>query len=131
MKKLISVLLFAIFILASIINVSAQKRQHPNKHRTSAKKVRVYKQSIYRPHRRVKVFHPHWNPIFSYQRRWVYFPRYNIYWDNWRNKYVYLNNNVWITQAAVPQIILNVNLEKEEHQELGEDKDDIDEIYMK
>lgn len=130
MKKLISILLFVAFLFGSNSTAFAQKRPHQNKHRSPGKKVVVYKHSRYRPHRRVKVFHPRWNPNFAYHRRWIYFPKYNIYWDNWRNQYVYMNNNVWIMQASAPPIIMNINLDKEEHQEMGEDTDDIDEIYL-
>ena len=131
MKKIASLLVLTVFLLSLNFDAVAQNRNHQKKHRSAGKRVVVYKHSRYRPHRRVKVFHPYWNPGFAYKRRWIFFPKYNIYWDNWRNQYVFLNNNVWVMQAATPPVIMNINLDKEEHQELSEDKDDIDEIYRK
>ncbi len=131
MKKIIVPILILSFLIFIQSRLYAQKINHPKKHGAKYKHVVVYKQSRYRPHKRIKVFHPYWNPNFSYHRRWVYFPKYNLYWDNWRNKYVFLNNNVWIMQAAAPPIIMNINLDQEEHRELGADNDDVDEIYLK
>ena len=131
MKKIIVPILILSFLIFIQSRLYAQKRNHPKKHGVHHKNVVVYKHSRYRPHKRFKVFHPYWNPKFSYHRRWVYFPKYNLYWDNWRNQYVFLNNNVWIMQAAAPPIIMNINLDQEEQRELGADNDDVDEIYLK
>ncbi len=91
-------------------------------------KVVVVKRSPYRP-AKVVVYHPYWRPAYTYHRRWVFFPKYNIYWDNWRNHYVFLNGTVWVSQPAPPPVIVNVNLADEPNQELGEDKDDVDDVY--
>lgn len=101
-------------------------RGHGGKHN---EKVVVVKRSPYRP-AKVVVYHPYWRPAYTYHRRWVYFPKYNIYWDNWRNHYVYLNGAVWMSQPTPPSIIVNINLADEPHQELPEDRDDIDEVYV-
>ncbi|MEO6303554.1 MAG: hypothetical protein ABIP51_10300, partial [Bacteroidia bacterium] len=73
---------------------------------------------------------PHWRPNYAYNRRWVFFPKYNLYWDNWRNHYVYLNGVVWVSQPTPPPVIVNVNLADEPNQELSEDKDDVDDVYQ-
>jgi hypothetical protein len=115
--------------LAMSSKVAAQKKghHHPHKHHR-AKKAVVVKRSAYRP-AKVVVFHPVWRPKHAYYRRWVFFPKYNLYWDNWRNHYVFLNGPVWVSQAAAPPIIVNVNLENEKSKELKEEEDDVDDIY--
>lgn len=91
-------------------------------------KVVVVKRSAYRPHR-VVVYHPHWRPAYTCNRRWVYFPRQNFYWDNWRNHYVFWNGTIWLSQPNPPAAIVNVNLANEPTKELKEDDDDLDDIY--
>src|SRR4051812_5121149 len=88
----------------------------------------VVKRSVYRPHN-VVVYKPYWRPNYAYHRRWVFFPRYNLYWDNWRNHYVFWNGAVWVSQPTAPPVIVNVNLDKEKNTELKEDEDDIDDVY--
>ncbi|MBC7696600.1 MAG: hypothetical protein H7141_14280 [Burkholderiales bacterium] len=84
--------------------------------------------SVYRP-ANIVVFHPHWHPAYSYNRRWVYFPRYNFYWDNWRQGYYYMNGPAWVFKTTPPPVVINVNLEKEKNYELKEDEDDLDDVY--
>lgn len=100
---------------------------HGHKHGGPGKVV-VVKRSNYRP-KKVVVFHPGWHPNHSYNRRWVYFPKHNIYWDNWRNHYVFYNGAAWVSQPTAPPVIVNVNLEKEKHYELKDKEDDDDDIY--
>lgn len=88
---------------------------------------RVYR-SPYRPNR-VVVYPPVWNPGYTCYRRWVFFPRYNLYWDNWRGMYVYPSGNVWISNPMLPPALININIQNEQHYELQENADDIDEIY--
>lgn len=102
--------------------------QHRGKgHRHPHKRV-VVKRSNHRP-AKVVVFRPHWRPAYAYHRRWVYFPRRNFYWDNWRNHYVFWSGGVWVSQAAAPPALVNVNLEKEKQRELAEENDDVDDVY--
>lgn len=89
---------------------------------------RLIVRSSYRPVR-IDVYHPHWRPNYGYHRRWVYFPRYNFYWDNWRQGYYYRNGTVWIFNATPPPVVINVNLDKEINYELKEEDDDIDDVY--
>ena len=84
--------------------------------------------SVYRPSKMV-VYHPHWHPEHSYNRRWVYFPRYNFYWDNWRQGYYYMNGPAWVFKTSPPPAVININLEKEKNYELKEDDDDFDDVY--
>lgn len=88
----------------------------------------IVKRSIYRPVN-VYVYHPFWRPKYSYYRRWIFFPKYNLYWDNWRNNYVFWNGTIWLSQPTPPPVIVNVNLQNEKHQELKEDEDDVDDVY--
>lgn len=89
---------------------------------------RVIVRSVYRPNK-IIVYHPYWGMKRNFNRRWVYFPRYNFYWDNWRNCYVYRNGNVWITNTVPPSTIVNININNEKHYELKEQDDDVDDVY--
>ena len=89
---------------------------------------KVVVRSHYRPKKMI-VFHPVWGPKRSYNRRWVYFPRHNFYWDNWRQVYVYRSGNVWIYKPTPPPVVVNINIESEKHYELKENEDDIDDVY--
>lgn len=89
---------------------------------------RVVARSHYRP-AKIVVYHPHWRPAYEYHRRWVYFPRHNFYWDNWRQGYYYMNGQTWVFNVSPPPVIVNVNLEKEKNYELKEDEDDVDDVY--
>ena len=42
---------------------------------------------------------------------------------------MFWNGTVWISQAAVPATLANVDMEKEKTVELKEDEDDVDDIY--
>lgn len=88
----------------------------------------VIHRSVYRP-RVVVVHHPLWAPNRGYNRRWVYFPRYNFYWDNWRNVYVYRNETIWITNPSLPPALININIGAERNYELNDSEDDIDDVY--
>lgn len=93
--------------------------RHPHK---------AMKRNPYRPHR-VVVYRPYWKPHSGFHRRWVFFPKYNVYWDNWGGYYVFWNGRAWISQTAVPPVMINVNLSKERVKELKEDEDNTDDIY--
>ncbi len=91
-------------------------------------KVIVGKRSHYRP-AKIIVYHPGWRKNYSYNRRWVYFPKHNFYWDNWRNHYMFWNGTIWLSQTTPPPVIVNVNLATEKHYELKEIDDDVDDVY--
>jgi len=99
----------------------AVRKQHPHH--------RVIVRSRYRP-AKIVVFHPHWAPKRAYNRRWVFFPRYNFYWDNWRQMYVYRNGTVWIVNAPPPPTVVNINIDNEKQYELKEIEDDVDDVYQ-
>jgi hypothetical protein len=128
MKASIKIAYLALILLINLSAI-AQHRGHRSgrAHRHHGNKVVVVKRSAYRP-AKVMVYHPVWRPAYTYNRRWVYFPKYNFYWDNWRNHYRFWNGTIWVTQATAPPVIVNVNLEKEKHYELKESDDDSDEI---
>ena len=99
-----------------------------NHHGPNKKKVVVVHKSKFRP-AKVVVYHPAWAPHKNFNRRWIYFPKYHCYWDNWRNVYFYNNGTVWVSSVQKPAIIVNVNLENEKHYELEETNDENDEVY--
>lgn len=105
----------------------AQDRVRVRGKRGKAKRVVVVKRSVYRP-ARVTVFKPAWHPRWTCHRRWVYFPKHNLYWDNWRNHYVFYNTNVWVSQSNPPTTLGTVNLAEEKYVELAEAEDDVDDI---
>lgn len=145
MKRIISLIPIVIsLLLAGTFNVLAQKKGgHGHGHggakmKAGPVKVKVkagpgphhviVKKSIYRP-AKIVVFHPYWGPKRVIHRRWIYFPKYNIYWDNWRNHYVFWNGTIWFSQPTPPPVIVNINLDHEKQHELKEDEDDTDDVY--
>jgi hypothetical protein len=127
--KMLRYLTLFIALLITGSDAYAQRVVVKDKHRHHRhRRAVIVKRSPYRP-AKIIVYHPYWRPQYAYHRRWVFFPHYNLYWDNWRNHYVFWNGTVWISQAAAPPVIVNVNLEKERSVELKEDEDDVDDIY--
>ena len=124
-KKIIPLL--GILMILGTTSAMAQKKGKGHRHR-GPHRVAVVKRSPFRP-ARVVVYRPFWGPKYKIHRRWVYFPKYNIYWDNWRNHYVFWNAGLWVSQPTAPPVIVNVNLENEKHYELKEDDDDTDDVY--
>jgi hypothetical protein len=125
MKNLMLSLVLAGFI--SLPFTADAQHRHRGRGKVVHKHV-VVKRSPYRP-RKVVVFHPRWAPAHAYHRRWVFFPGRNLYWDNWRNHYVFYNGTVWISQPAPPPGITENELEKEKRKELKEEEDDVDDVY--
>lgn len=119
------------FLILGTAKLNAQKHggghHHGHPHKAHRAKV-VVKRSPFRP-ARVVVFHPYWGPKRAIHRRWVFFPKYNLYWDNWRNHYYFYNGTAWISQPTPPPVIVNVNLDNEKQYELKEDEDDVDDVY--
>lgn len=137
MGHLIRIIPFVItvFLLGSS-NLMAQKhgghhggKGHGHGHRRVGHTKVIVKPSPFRP-AKVVVYRPMWGPKHYIHRRWVYFPKYNMYWDNWRNHYVFWNGTIWFSQPSPPPIIVNVNLENEKHYELKEAEDDTDDVYQ-
>ena len=116
-----------IILLVFLFSETTYSQERARRHRS--KKVVVVKRSKYRP-RRVAVFRPAWHPRWTTQRRWVYFPRQNFYWDNWRNHYMIYRGSVWVSQAALPEEASNINLAEEKFYELPEAEDDQDDIAL-
>src|ERR1043166_770064 len=117
MKKTAQYFIAAILVLAFRISF-AQKGHghggggHHGYHERGGRHGAMVKRSPYRP-AKVVVYYPVWRPKYAYHRRWVYFPKYNFYWDNWRNHYYFWNGVVWVSQPTPPPTIVNVNLENE------------------
>ena len=124
MKAVNKIILIAVSIFLFAYCDAIAQRRVVRPHR----RVVVVKPSPFRP-ARVAVYHPYWGPKLIIHRRWVFFPKYNIYWDNWRNHYVFWNGTLWISQAAMPPVLVNVNLNTEKHYELKENEDDVDDVY--
>ena len=125
MKKLSVICL----ILLSVFISETAFAQRQGRHRHRGKKVVVVKHSRFRP-KRVVAFRPVWHPHLTFQRRWVYFPRHNFYWDNWRNHYMFYNGTVWISQSKPPESAAQVDLAQEKFYELNESDDDSDDIAI-
>jgi hypothetical protein len=119
--------LLAFGILTTTENFSQRNHGHHGGYRHH-NKVMVVRRSPFRP-TKIVVYHPSWGPSLACQRRWVFFPKYNLYWDNWRNHYVFLNAGVWVSQAMAPPFVVNVNLGKAKYTELRDSDDDTDDIY--
>lgn len=127
---------FTISIFLTTTQMIAQKRGHGGSvghgghggHHQGGGRNKVVVRSPFRPNK-VVVYHPYWHKNYAYNRRWVYFPKYNLYWDNWRNHYVFWNGAIWLSQPTAPPIIINVNLDKEKNVELKENADDVDDVY--
>lgn len=81
--------------------------------------------------RKAKVYHPHWAPKLSFRHRWVYFPRYNFYWDNFRNIYVIRTGTIWVTSETAPKEVEKLDLSKEKSIELSEENDTQESIQDK
>lgn len=134
LKKLIPLVITA-FLLGSSVLMAQKKgghhhggKGHGHGHRHVGHTKVIVKRSPFRP-AKVVVYRPMWGPKHHIHRRWVFFPKYNMYWDNWRNHYVFWNGSIWFSQPTPPPIVVNVNLENEKHVELKENDDDTDDVY--
>lgn len=128
LKILLGTLLLACLSFGGFAQKGGRKGGGHAHHPRRAGKVVVVKRSPYRP-KKIIVYHPVWGPKHHIHRRWVFFPKYNIYWDNWRNSYLFWNSGAWVVNTSPPPVIVNVNLENEKHYELKENDDDLDDVY--
>jgi hypothetical protein len=69
----------------------------------------------------VKRIPPPWAPKMVLKRRWLYYPKYNFYYDCIHVKYIYLQNSVWVRANTLPPAIIQINLNNEKHIELDDD----------
>ena len=51
--------------------------------------------------------------------RYVYFPDYTIYYDFTLRKYIYLDNNIWITASILPAKFNHINLRRVKHKRIN------------
>ena len=128
MKSIRRVAILVVILLSiATLNLIAQnnkvivKERHPNR-----KVVVVNKR--HGLFRRTVVYHPFWAPRVSYRSRWIYFPRYNFYWDNFQNVYVIRTGVVWVTTITTPKEVEKVDLSKEKSVELSRENDPKDSI---
>jgi hypothetical protein len=143
LKKIVVVTLA--FIMFATMNALAQKGGHhggghhggghhgakvmgPHPHGPHPGAKVIVKKSMYRP-AKIVVWHPYWGPKYAFNHRWVFFPRYNFYWDNWRNHYVFWNGTIWVSNPSPPPAIVNININNEKHYEMKDSDDDDDDIY--
>jgi len=129
MKHFTKIVVLALTILVSGTEFALAQRGHGRGAGRGRRGNVVVVRSVYRPARRIRVYHPAWRPAYAYHRRWVYFPRYNFYWDNWRRGYYYKSGPVWVFNATPPPAVINVNLQTEKNYELNQNDDDVDDIY--
>jgi len=74
-------------------------------------------------------YRPKWHPRHQFERRWVYFPRYNMYWDNYREVYVYSHYGRWVAYPEPPRIAINADLTSERFFELGVELDTRNDVF--
>ena len=85
--------------------------------------------SDYRDSRDVVLYRPIWAPDYVFVRRFIFFPRLNLYWDNYSNAFVYLRGSRWISSIRLPGMYVNINLGTEPMFEVEEDYDSEDGFY--
>lgn len=130
-----------ILFFSLLLSISFAQRGHGNGHHNNGRPVKVvhkhhhqkkvvvvHHRSPYRP-KHVAVYRPAWAPHYAYNHRWVYFPRRNMYWDNWRNHWVFFNGTIWISQVACPPGVKEQELRNDRQRELPETNDDVDDVY--
>lgn len=56
--------------------------------------------------------HPSWygHAKFKNHKGYVYFPKYQAYYNPYNKKYVYKNKNAWVHSSALPKILADVDL---------------------
>lgn len=123
---LLLVIIFSLIVSSSCAkrNAVVVKESHPNRNVVVVRK----KHQLFG---RMVAYHPYWSPRVSFNHRWIYFPRYNFYWDNLRNVYVIKTGTVWVASKAKPKEVKGVNLTSEKKVELSEACDSQDSIQDK
>ena|ERR1700741_648815 len=131
----LSPVILLIFLLQTNTAFAQKKGGHHGyyKHQGNPNKVVIVNKYPYhaRHHYYNHAYHPVWGPPMGYHRRWIYFPHYNFYWDNFSGMYVYWGGGMWVRTASPPPMIINVNLSSQRRYELNEPDDAIDDIYGK
>jgi len=62
---------------------------------------------------------PHWYyPNRIETVRYIYFPELTVYYDLSLNKYIYLENNIWIKATSLPIRYRNVDLRKTKYRRI-------------
>lgn len=132
MKTIVKILLILAVLIPAVSLAQKGHKHHPHKGNKNKEAV-VNNKPHYKKHpqykQAYKVYHPVWAPHCSYKHRWIYFPGYNCYWDNYSNMYVYWGGLFWIRTSSPPPILINVNLGKVKRYELDDDYDGYDNIY--
>jgi len=101
MKKIALLTITALFLTTAASFAQKKGGRHGGPpHRAHRGKVVVVKRSPFRP-KKVVVYHPVWGPKHHIHRRWVFFPKYNLYWDNWRNSNMFWNGTIWLIQTSL------------------------------
>jgi len=74
-------------------------------------------------------YRPYWAVDYSFVRRWIFFPRLNMYWDNYSNVFVYMSHNNWRVSSRLPFAYFNIDLLSEPLFEVEEDYNSEDGYY--
>jgi hypothetical protein len=74
-------------------------------------------------------YRPYWSSEYDFVRRWVFFPRLNIYWDNYSSVFVYMRHNNWKISSRLPGIYVDIDLLSEPLFEVEENYDSEDGYY--
>ena len=130
MKKLNVILfLFYVFIFSANYTVAQKNIRHSRTTVAARHHRQVAKRSNHHP-TTIVAYHPGWAPHKTINRRWVYFPKHNLYWDNWRNLYFYKNGAKWVSSSTLPAHLKSSKLDEEEFIELDQENEEDDEIYL-
>ena len=78
--------------------------------------------------RKAVIYHPYWTTKLAFKNRWVYFPKYNFYWDNVKRVYVIRTGTIWVVSKNKPQEVKDINLENEKILEIDGKYDDQDDV---
>lgn len=67
-----------------------------------------------------EVYCPYWAPDFSFVRRFIYFPRLDIYWDNFADCFIYYDGYDWRTSRYLPPMYDELDICRESMFEIEE-----------
>ena len=122
--RLISIIVLSILMLVSFSSIAQRATvKHPKSKVIVVKKKHGF-------FKRKVVYHS-WVAGIEFKHRWVYFPRYNFYWDGYRKVYLVNTGVVWVVSKTAPKEVIQADLSKEKKVELGEEYDTTDSIQDK
>lgn len=91
-------------ILCSISLLAQKKYGKMHSHKRAYQKVNIKKNNYKGP--------PPWAPAHGYRHRYIYFPQYACYYDNYYGIYYYKTGSFWYKTSLKPSFILNISTAK-------------------